>query len=444
MRIEREFAAGLLEAALRKGADSAEVYLKLSKGLSVDAKGQEVESVESSVDFGYALRVIKDQKLGFSFSTVIDDAKGVVERAIETAQWTGPDEYLNLPGPLPPRQVEVFDPAIASLGEDAAITHAMAIEKAARDADRRITKVRKSSASFSSGETLIMNSKGVEVRYATTAASAQITVAAEDGSDSQAGWDFDGSRFLEDISFHAVGRTAAERALRLLGARTIDSVKAPVILDNSVAVDFLGIFSRLLSSESVQKGKSLLAGRLGQEVISPVVSITDDGGLPRRLGSRPADDEGVATARKDLIREGVVKGFLYNTVTARKDGVVSTGNAVKGGFAALPSVGPSNLCLIVAPEFTLPGGLFQAAERCLYVTEAMGVHTANPVSGEFSIGVSGLWVEKGVIRYPVKEAVISGNILDFFRGVEAAGDDLRYYGNMGSPSLLIGATDISA
>jgi len=166
--------------------------------------------------------------------------------------------------------------------------------------------------------------------------------------------------------------------------------------------------------------------------------------MEHKLGSRPFDDEGVPTSRKYLIKDGVLQGFLYNVYTAKKEGVMSTGNAVRGGFSGLPTVGPTNLYIPASPASSGPEDLCRVMDRGLYITDAMGIHTANPISGEFSIGVSGLWIDRGDVKYPVKEAVISANILDLFRRVSSVGSDLRFYGNVGSPSLLIGPTDISA
>jgi PmbA protein len=442
--IDKQFGFQLLEGARKKGADCAEVYLKSAKKLTAEVKGQTVDAIESSIDFGYSLRVIRDNRLGFSYSTDVHEVNRVIESAIEASRWSEQDEYLDVPEPSPGKSVKTYDDAIFSITEEEAIGKACIIEKAALDCDRRVTKVRKASASFSTKNVMILNTKGLDMTYAATVVTAQITVVAEDGDESQMGWDFDGSRFLGDISFEAVGKGAARRALRMLGARKMNSIKAHVIIDNSVAVEFLEIFSTLLSSEFVQKGKSLLANRLNQEVISPLITIIDDGGIANRLGSRPFDDEGTPTSRQDLVKDGVLRNYMYNTYTAKKDGVQSTGNAVKGSFSSLPAVGPSNLSLCVSGGHIFSENLFASVDKGLFVAEAMGIHTANPVSGEFSIGVSGLWIENGATRHPIKEAVISGNILDLFRNVEAAGDDLRFYGNMACPSLLIGPTDISA
>lgn len=444
MRIDREFASRLLEGAKRGGADLAEVYLKSSRSLSVEVREQKTDALESSTDFGYSLRVIRDRRLGFSFATAKGDADSVIARALEASRWTEQDKWLDLPAPSEQPALRIFDEAVASMSEGEAIEKALAIEKAALDADARIRKVRKSSASFSRRDGLIMNSRGLNTACSVTACTAQITVVAEDGGDSQMGWDFEGSRFLSDVAFEEVGKRAATRASLLLGARPMSSVMCPVILDNSVATEFLGIFSSLLSSESVQKGKSLLAHRQGDEVVNPLVSIVDDGRVEHKLGSRPFDDEGVPTSRKYLIKNGVLQGFLYNVYTARKDGVMSTGNAVRGAFSGLPTVGPTNLYIPASPASSGPEDLWRVMDRGLYITDVMGMHTANPISGEFSVGISGLWIEGGDMKYPVKEAVISGNILDLFKRVHSVGSDLRFYGNVGSPSLLIGPTDISA
>ncbi|MFZ6016698.1 MAG: TldD/PmbA family protein [Nitrospirota bacterium] len=441
-----EFAARLLEIALYKGVDEAEVYIKSSKGLSIEVKDQKIDALESSLSFGYSLRVIKDRRLGFSYSTDRENLGSVVDNAVGAARWADMDEYLELPEVSDSGNVDIFDSMISSIGEDEAIKRVLILEKAAYEEDRRIKKIRKAVGTFSKAETIIINSKGIDAEYSSTACTAHIMAIAEDGMDSQMGWDFAGSRFLSEVSFEDVGRNAARRATQLLGSRRINAQKAYVILDSAVAADFIGIFASSLSSEYVQKGKSLLSGRLGSLVISSKINIADNGLLSGKLGSRPVDDEGVSSRAKTLIREGVLQGYLYNTYTAKKDGVSSTGNAVRSGFSGLPSVGVSNLYIEAVSKSDVMefNELFNAMDNGLYITEAMGVHTANPISGEFSIGVSGLWIEKGRIKFPAKEAVISGNILDFLGRIEAVGNDIRFYDNIGAPSLLIGPTDISA
>lgn len=444
MRTDPGFSEKLLKEALKRGASLAEVYQRASKTLSVDVRKGEVESVETSTGFGYSLRVINRGKLGFSYSNSINEFDTVLDAAFGSAEFTGADEFLDLPEPVAPETPEVFDPEVEAVGEERGIRSASIMEQSCVQRDDRIKRVRKASASFSTGETMVINSRGVSYRYPSTSCSARITVAAEEDGDSQMGWDFQAGRFLEDVSFEDVGSKASERALAMLGARRIGAVKSPVLLESLVASEFLSVFAAMLSAESVQKGKSLLKGKTGQRVASELLDVIDDGLLAHGPGTRHVDDEGVPARRKELIREGVLTGFMHNTHTARKDNTFSTGNALRGGVSSPPSVGPLNLFISPAREAHSPEAMLGGMDKGLYIMEAMGIHTADPISGDFSIGVSGLWVENGRPKYPVKEAVISGNLLDFFGNLYAVGSDLRFYGGVGSPSLLMGPTDISA
>lgn len=446
MKIDLSFAEEIVAQAIRKGADEAEVFMKSYRNLSVDVKGQEVDSLNSSLSHGYGLRAIKKKRLGFAYATDPREKDSVIQQALESAGHADEDGFLGLPEPAELSDVLVCDPAVTELKEVDAIRLTRLLEKSALDTDSRIKKVRKASGSFTTAETVIANSKALRMRYLTTSCTAQLMAIAEDGNESRTGWDFSGSRFLNEVSFEETGRTAAERSLALLGAQTISGGRLGVVLDNSVTIDFLGIFASSLSSDALQKGKSLLKDRVWKQIISPSLTIIDSGLLSGKLGSMPADDEGVPTREKIVVHEGILQGYLYNSYTARKGNTCSTGNAVRGGFSSLPSVGITNLFIQPAsPEaFLNKADLFRRLGRGLFIVDAMGVHTANPVSGDFSLGVSGIWIEGGEPRFPVKEAVISGNILDLFQNVTAVGNDLIFYGNMGAPSLLISDLDVSA
>ncbi len=449
-QLDAELARRLIDMALSGGAESAEVHMSSKRGLTAESRAGELESMKTARDWGYALRVIKGRRAGLSYSTSREDFSRVVSSALNAADFTGEDPFLRLPDNLPAGACpEIFDPVVAGISSGDAYALAREMEAAALGADKRIKRARSATASFHCREVLIMNTNGFSGSYRSTSAAAQIMAVAEEGGESQMGWDFMGGAFLPDISFGGVGRGAAGKALKLLGSRRITPMKAPVVLDSAVAAEFLDVFASMLSAESVQKGKSLLGGRLGQQVISKNLSIIDDGMLPHAMGSAPFDDEGVPTSGKTLIEAGVLKGYMHNTYTAAKGDYgtrASTGNAVKPSLAAFPSVGPLNFYLSAAGggQPLKTEGLFALAGRGLYILEAMGMHTINAVTGEFSIGVSGLLIEQGRPSHPVKEAVISGNLLDFFGNVEAVGEDLRFYGSTGSPSILIGPTDISA
>ncbi len=447
----QELAEDIIKKALNKGCTAVEVFMKSSRGISVESRDGKVEAMEVSCDFGLSLKVIRRRKVGFAFMTMPagigscrDEIDKIIDESVQSSEWTGADEYAGIPGYMPSGEVLIFDEKIKNIDEQDVIKDAILLEESALSYDERVKKVRKAVVGAGAGKTVIVNSKGVNAAYEGTYYSAHVTALAVDkDGDNQMGWDYAAGRRLSDIDIKSVGEGASKRALELLGSVKISPVKTPVILAPSVAVEFLEILSASLSAEAVQKQRSFLAGKSGQEIISPLLDIIDDGTMDWRTGTKPVDDEGVPAANKTLISGGVLKGFIHNTYTANKDKTVSTGNAARGSFKSLPGVDVTNFYLKPHggksgndPLKSLSGGIL--------ILGAMGVHTANPVSGDFSIGISGQWVENGETVYPVKEAVISGNILDMFRKVEGIGSDLRFYGNIGSPSLLIGNMDVSA
>jgi PmbA protein len=441
-------AEGIVNKAKKRGCDSAEVFIKTARMLSVEAQDKKVDALETARDFGMSLRVIRNGKLGFSFTTRRDtkeEIENIVEEAIKGSDWTASDKYVDIPEFSEPAEVLVIDKNIKNLGEEEVISNSLDLEKATLESDTRIKKVRKAEVSLAVSETSVVNSRGVGFSYESGYLAAHVTALASDGKDSQTGWDFAISRRLSDIDFKSISQGASKRALELLGARRISTAKAPVILDPSVAVDFLGIFSASLSAEAVQKKRSFLAGKSGEMIMSTIVTIVDNGIMPWGIGSRPIDDEGVPTRNKTLVSGGVLTGFIHNTYTAKKEGVASTGNASRRSFKDLPRISVTNLYIEPGETGkTNSDALIRSVSRGMLVREAMGVHTADPISGDFSVGISGHWVENGEVKYPVKEAVLTGNILELFRRIETVGPDLRFYGNIGSPSLLIEEMDISA
>jgi len=439
-----ENAEYVMEKALSKGCDEAEVFIRSSKGISVEAKGGEVEALEASLDLGVAIRIIKNRKQGFSFATTFENIESTVDRAIEGGRWTGEDPFIGITENSPASEVQIFDGDIRDIKEERVINDAINLEKGAIAFDKRIRKVRKAEVSAGTSTTTICNSRGVNASFESTYYAAHVTTLAEDDKgDSQMGWEYSSSRRLNDVDLKEVGEGSARRAVELLGSRKIAAVKVPVILSPSVAIDFLEILSSSLSADAVQKGRSFLAGKTGKKIVSGRLNIIDDGAMAWGSGSSPVDDEGMPSMRKVLVSEGVLQGLIHNTYTARKDGVQSTGNAVRGSSMSLPGVGVTNLFIETGSDET-DTSIMQSLSKGIVILSAMGVHTANPVSGDFSVGISGLWVENGQTLYPVKEAIISGNILDMFKKVEALGNDMKFYGNVGSPSLLIGAMDVSA
>lgn len=437
--MDRKTAEKILSLAKSLKADAAEVFLRSSISTNIEVKGQKVDAFDRARDVGAGLRVLAGGRLGFAYTTDLSDAAlgKLAQEAVTNARNTEPDPFNGLPGKPSGkyREVNIYDPALVALGEEEKIARVMAMEREAFAVDPRIKRIRKASVRYSSGETLLMNSNGAVVSYRGTSGYSSIEVVAEENGESQAGWDYDVNRFYGKLEIEEVGRRAARKALNLLGAKGIPSVKAPVVLERTVAEEILSITASGLSAESVQKKKSLFMGKLGQAVMSPLITVVDDGLLDGGIGTAPADDEGVPLSRKTVIDEGSLMMFLYNTYTANRDKTVSTGNAVRGGFKGVPGVGVTNLS--IEPGKLSPEEVIAGTEKGLYVMEIMGAHTANPISGDFSVGATGFWIEKGKIAFPVREVTIAGNVLDLMNNIDAVCNDLKFSGRIGSPTLRV-------
>jgi PmbA protein len=439
MNIDKHIAEKILSHATALKTNAADVFLRSYNATTVEVKDQKVDAFDRAKDIGAGLRVLVNGRLGFAFTTDLSDAalKTLAHAAVTNAQNTEPDPYQSIPGKFQPpeRSVAIYDPELVRLTEKEKIDRVMAMEREAFGVDPRIKRIRKASASFSESETVVLNTNGSEAAYRSTACSSSIEVVAEDKGESQAGSEFDVNRFYRKLLIEEVGRRAAARALDLLGARHIDSIKAPVVLEATVAQEFLGMLASGFSAESVQKKRSLFIGKLDKEIAAPSITVFDDGLLEGGLGTAPCDDETVPMKKKTIVEKGRLALFLYNTYTANKDKTVSTGNGMRGGFKGLPGVGLTNL--YIEPGTSTLQELLATAGRGLYITEVMGMHTANPISGDFSVGATGFWVEKGEKAYPVREITIAGNILDLMKNVAVVGSDIRFSGRIGSPSLLI-------
>ena len=437
--MKKETAGKVLSLAASLKADAADVFLRSSASTSIEVKDQKVDAFDRAQDRGAGLRVLVNGRMGFAFTTDLSDSAlmTLAQAAVTNAQNVEQDPCFSIPERLsaeyPP--INIYDPAMASLSEQEKISRVMAMEREAFAVDPRIKRIRKASAHFSASETLIMNTHGAAVSYQSTAASSSIEVVAEDKGESQAGSDFDVNRFYSKLMIEEVGKRAARKALDLLGARHLDSIKAPVILEAEVAGEFLSMMASGFSAENVQKKKSLFIGKLDTEIVAPIITVLDNGLLEGGLGTAPSDDETVPMKKKTVIEKGRLALFLYNTYTANKDKTVSTGNGMRGGFKGLPGVGVTNL--YIDPGTLSLDALIVSLDQGLLVTEIMGMHTANPISGDFSVGATGFWIEKGKKAYPVREITIAGNILDLMKHVDAVGSDLRFSGRIGSPSLRI-------
>jgi len=444
-----------MEEALKEGAIVAEAFLTRSSSTTVDVCGGKTENIKVRDGSGIGVRVIVGDRLGFAHTSDLNKSgiRLTAKAAVANAESAFPDPFNRFPGhSFTEEDMEKMVKALAgktldlelSLGRidmGERIERAVLMETAARNHDKRVTKVRQSSISDSEYEVHLANSNGVGIYFGQTSCSASILVVAEDNGDAQMGWDFDHSFRFGDLEVEKVGKKAAMRAVELLGAKQVESTTVPVILDSPVASEFLAAVGHALLADQVQKQKSLFAGKIAEKVASDKVTVIDDGAFPDGIAPAPADGEGVPSQRTVLIESGTLKGFLHNTYTAAKDNVESTANGVRSSYASLPEVGPSNFYLV--PGTITRAEIIEGCPQAFLVTDVMGMHTVNMVSGDFSVGASGLWIRNGKAEFPVRETTIAGNVRDILTKIEAVADDLKFYSRYGSPTILVGSIVVS-
>ncbi|HYU58775.1 MAG TPA: TldD/PmbA family protein [Actinomycetota bacterium] len=427
------------------GGESLEGFAVESRRTQVKAHGGTVESLSFAESRGLGVRVIVDGRLGYAYATDpdLEEVAGLVARARENAGLGTPDEANRLPEAVPFRPLDgIYRPALAAHPTEGKVALALDLERVATSALPQVRKLEEAAYGDAVSRVAIASTAGVAAEYARTDCWCSAFAIAEDGEDTQTGFDFRLGHELDDLDWETVARDAAERAARLLGAAKPGTERLPVLLDPLAAASFLGVLAGALSAESVQKGRSLFAGLVGEAVASAAVTLVDDGRFLDGPAASPFDDEGVPTGRTDLIGSGRLLEFLHNTVTARRGNTVSTGNASRGSYRTVPGVAPSNLFLEPGPDE--PAALLARAGRAIYVQDVTGVHSgANPVSGEFSVGATGLRVADGTLAEPLREMTIASTLIEMLRAVEAVGADLRFGGAVGSPTVLVGEMTVA-
>lgn len=444
--IELERQADAVERLLKgRGLDGYEIMVSASRDLAIEAKEGKVDAFRCAEPSGVAVRLMIGSGLGYSFSTTTEPEalSRMVEGAVVAAKTQTPDEghVLPLPCAAYPEVEGMFDADLPTVDEDLKVARALELERLVLASDPRVKRVRKCSYGESVYATVVRNSHGLACGYRGSYVTCSVSALAEADGDAQSGWDFGFSHGFDGIDIEAVAAGAGMKATRLLGAQAIPTMRCRVVLENHVASDFLEILAPSFLGESVLKRKSLLTGRMGETLFSKLLNIRDNGVLPGGIGSAPCDGEGVPQRDTLLVDNGRLDAFLYDSYWGKKAGMPSTGNAVRGGLKTAPRLGTHNF--FIAPGAAGLSELLSGVERGVLVTSVMGMHTANPISGDFSVGASGLYIEGGEIVHPVKGIAIAGNLLDLFGGVDLVGNDLRFFGSVGAPSLRVGELDVS-
>ncbi|MBI4850274.1 MAG: TldD/PmbA family protein [Acidobacteria bacterium] len=440
MKYNKDFAMSLVSAAMHKGASAAEVMMIESSEFSVGVRLGEVEKLKDSASSHLGLRVLwEGRQAALSTSDFSKDAlEQLVRDAVELAQMTSVDNQLCLPEPSEFAKdwpdLALYDKEIAEMPTDKKIALGLDVEKAAKNTDPRIINFDGGGFDTACRSVIMANSLGFVGSYESSACSlAIVPIAAENGKMQQDYW-YDNKRKISSLeSPESIGRRAAERAVRKLGAKKVKTQQVPIVFDQRVATSLLGDIFQAISGDAIMRKSSFLVGKLEEKIASDLLTVIDDGRIASSLGSRPFDSDGLPTQKTIVIDKGKLNSYLLNTYTAKKLGLKSTGNATRG-LSGPPSVTCNNF-FIEAGKFS-PKDIISSVKNGFFVTDLMGFGV-NIVTGDYSRGASGMWIENGELTFPVEEVTIAGNLKEMLKEIEMVGNDLDFRDRISAPTLKI-------
>jgi PmbA protein len=444
--IDPDLATQTIRQALERGATDAECTLAEGEEFSAVVRMRSLEKLKDAGSRAAGLRVLVGRRAGSSYTSDLSAAgiRMLVDSAIEIAAISTEDPHAGLPdaselGALT-ADLQLYSTDIQNLDTAYRIEQARATEEATFAADPRITNSEGSSFDAYSGARVFANSRGFLGSYRLSSCSLHSTPVAREGQFMERDYWYSSARSYAKLeSPAAIGRRAAERTVRRLGARKVPTQKVPVVFDPQTARSLLGNIFDAVEGNSIYRSASFLAGKLGERIASENVTVIDDGTIPGLFGTSPFDDEGVPSRRTVVIDRGILKSYLLNTYTAVKLGLKTTGNAARG-ITGNTGVGHGNLYLEKGDRS--PDEIIRGIQKGLYVTELIG-SSVNIVTGDYSRGAAGLWIENGEFAYPVSEITIASTLQRMLTDVESAGSDLDFRGSVASPTVVIREMTVS-
>jgi PmbA protein len=428
-----------------KPGEQVEAYAARSKGTEIKVFGGEVESLAAENVEGVGVRIVVDGRQGFAWAGTLDPdvVTETLAEARDNAGFGSIDEYLGLPGPdeaadpgADRAPLDLWRDILLATPADDKVTLALDLERAVMAADSRIRGIRNVTYGDGATEMALANSLGVEATSRRSVCSISALTLAGEGVDTRTGYGFSVGREPSELDVDAAARMAAERAVRLLGAAQPKSRKLAVVFDPLVAASILGVISGALNGESVLKGRSMFATRLGEMVAGSHISIIDDPTNPEAFGAAGYDSEGIPTRRTNLIENGKLARFLHNVHTGRRSGSGTTGSAVRAGYTSTPGVGARALHFEPGPA--PPEELLRRAEGGLFVQTITGLHSgASPVTGDFSVGADGLIIRDGALAEPVREVTVASTLQRMLSDLEVGNDIQWLAGGAAAVTLLV-------
>jgi len=427
----------LVSTCKKKGADAAEVYCESSRNLSVGIRNGEIETVQQAESHGVGIRVMVKGRMAFSSCNDLSDTalEETVSSAVQFAVNTTPDENNVLPEDQGITEVEgLYDPQTGQVPLETKINLAKEVEKLAMK-DSRITKSGGARYAEGEGQVFIANSNGLSKNYKASSCSFGVSVVAEKGDQKSPGGESCSRRYYSDLKKpEMIAEKAALDAVQMLDPRMVKTQRADVIFDSDVARSILGGILSAINGERVLQGASFLREKLDTIISSELITVIDDGTITKGLRSKWFDGEGVPTQKRIIVDKGVLKGFMYNTIAAKRAGLKSTGNASRGGFRSLPGIGAHNFYM--AKGDSTPEEIIRATKTGLLLKGVTG-YGINPVNGNFSGGASGFWIENGKIVFPVKGLTIAGKAEEMLKAIDMVGTDLDLNRSFTAPTFRI-------
>lgn len=441
-----ELAASAVRLAVEGGATDCECTLIEGDEFSANVRRGEVTSLKEAGSRGAGIRVLMGQRSGAAYTSDLrpEGIRTMVRGAIEIAAITSDDPFAGLAdagqyGSID-TDLQLYFDDVEALSTEEKIRQALAAEAAAFAFDPRINNSDGASFDSYTGMRSFANSRGFVNSYRTSSCSLSAVPVARQGSSMERDFWSTAARSSKRLeSPEWVGRKAAERVLRRLGARKAPTQKAPVVFESRVARGLLDHLFDAVNGGAVYRNASFLAGKLGQKIAPDNITVIDDATLPGLFGSSPSDDEGIPSRRTVVVEQGVLASYLLNTYTARRLGLKTTGNASRG-LTGAAAVGHGNFYLEPGPATAAE--IIGSVRNGLYVTELIGFGV-NTVTGDYSRGAVGLWIENGELAYPVSEITIASTLEQMLAGIEAVGSDLEFRGSLASPTVLIREMTIS-
>jgi PmbA protein len=433
--------------AQARGGEQLEAYVGRSTDTQVRVYRGEVEQLAVADSLGVGVRIVDEGRQGFAYCGTFDPEAlaEAVNEARDNAAFGEPDDAAGLAEPdgVEPAELDLWRPGLAAVPTDRKVALAVELERALLSADPRIVGVESCDYGDSLGETAVVTTTGIRRSARATGCELVAFSLAGDDDETQTGFGFSLGRDFEELDVEVAARDAADRALRMLGATKPPSGRFTVVLDPWVTAQLVGIVAGTLGAEEVIKARSLFAGREGEQVAAPFVTLTEDPTDARSWGASPVDAEGLATRPVRLVEGGVLQGFVHSTWTARRLGTRSTGSAVRAGFKSTPTAGCRAVTL--TPGERDAEALLADVDDGVLVQEVSGLHSGvNPISGDFSTGAQGLRISDGALAEPLREFTIASTIQRLLHDLVAIGSDLTWLPmSAAGTTLVVGDVAVS-